>query len=234
LKKMQTCASEINKGCYNYLLEYKDVKLSKKLQQKNDRSFQPTTQKDNARKNLGEIVELKSEVSQFTKEIKRENIERKKSKYIAAIFDRKKRPKSPPRLIKTTNLFQDASLEDTASFFEYQLMIKMKNAHIAKASRMMEQKKKFQALPWRSHLPQILHKAGYKMPPPKRRDKIIEGSDNDESIKGEEFNNKKFSKKFTNSMLKSKANTEWEYKLDYLKDHIKNLSMIRLLPLQIN
>jgi hypothetical protein len=180
---------------------------------------------------LGEIIDLNSEVVQFTKEIKKENIERKKSKYIAAIFDRKKRPRSPPRSIKTTNLFQDTNLEDSPSFFEYQLMIRMKNEQITKASRVVEQKKRFQMLSWRSHLPQIVYKPTYRTPLSRCGDKIMEELDSEETIHEEEMDNKRFCKKFKNTMLKSKANLKWEYKSNYLKEHLKNLSMIKLLPL---
>ncbi len=107
---------------------------------------------------IEKLLQLNEEVAKFAKEVKRENIERKKNKYIARSFC-KRRPVAPLRSIKKANLFKEIDIEDTPAYFEYQLLCRVRNEAASQVNSLIDDKKEaVSSLPWRRSSPRIISK----------------------------------------------------------------------------
>lgn len=76
-------------------------------------------------RNNNNIMDLSKEVAEFTKELRLERIEKKKSPYIASIFQRKRQSYDISRPIKLSSLFKSESYQESEAFFQYQMLYKI-------------------------------------------------------------------------------------------------------------
>lgn len=162
LRRRPRLDQRIKGSCYKYLLENKP----RTKQAASSKAFQTMLEKTFG---MDEVVTLNEQVTNFIKEAQKEKIKsKKKCKDIAAIFNEEARPKSPPRLIKTTDLFREIDLDNPAiraEYEEFQFQHRLKLDSIATICRTVEKKKKFQALlPWRKKIPKICLKKVYESP----------------------------------------------------------------------
>lgn len=76
-------------------------------------------------------MRLQEEVAGFVSQLRNESVEQKKSRYIAEIFSRRP-PPAVPASVKRANLFQEAEVEGSSDYVEYQRLCRAKEAALSK------------------------------------------------------------------------------------------------------